>query len=129
VATLSNDQAKLFADKNFAVVATVNPDGSPQSSVVWVDWDGESVIFNTTRPRAKGRNLERDPRVSVTVFDGENPYRYVEVAGAVELDDEGAGDHINELSHKYTGQDYAASREGRVIVRLRPERVHAMGVE
>ena len=127
MAKLSDEQARLFSDKNFAVVATVGPDGAPQSSVVWVDWDGDNVVFNTTRPRAKGRNLERDPRVSITVFDRENPYRYVEVSGNAELDDKGANDHINELSHKYNGQDYP-DPNGRVIVRVRPERVHAMGV-
>jgi PPOX class probable F420-dependent enzyme len=128
VATLTDDQAGLFTDKNFAVVATVNPDGSPQSSVVWVDWDGENVLFNTTRPRAKGRNLSRDPRVSITVFDRENPYRYVEVAGKAEFEDEGANEHIHKLSHKYNGQDYPDAN-GRVIVRVHPDRVHAMGVD
>jgi PPOX class probable F420-dependent enzyme len=127
VAKLSDAQAQLFAGKNFAVVATVKPDGSPQSSVVWVDWDGENVVFNTRHARAKGRNLARDPRVSITVFDGENPYRYVEVVGTAELDDEGAADHIDELARKYTGSDFD-NHDDRVIVRVRPERVHAMGV-
>ena len=126
--TLTDNQARLFTDKNFAVVATVGPDGSPQSSVVWIDWDGENVVFNTTRPRAKGRNLERDPRVSVTVFDHGNPYRYVEVTGDAVLEDEGANEHINDLSHKYRGEDYP-DPNGRVIVRVRPKQVHAMGVD
>lgn len=78
---LTANQAKLFLDPNFAVVATVKGDGSPQTSVVWVDYDGENVVFNTMRPRAKGRHLTRDPRVSVSVIDRENPYRYVEVEG------------------------------------------------
>ena len=126
--TLTESQSSLFADTNFAVVATVGPDGAPQSSVVWVDWDGENVVFNTTRPRAKGRNLARDPRVSVTVFDRENPYRYVEVTGRAELDEEGADASIDALSRKYTGEDFHTHDE-RVIVRVRPERVHAMGVD
>jgi len=128
VATLTPSQAKLFQDKNFGVVATIRSDGSPQTSVVWLDWDGENVVFNTTRPRAKGRNLERDPRVSVSVFDRENPYRYVEVDGTAVLDDEGADEHINWLSHKYNGTDYP-DPHGRVIVRVKPDRVHAMGVD
>lgn len=128
MASLTPSQAQLFEDKNFAVVATVKPDGSPQTSVVWVDWDGENVIFNTTRPRAKGRHLERDPRVSISVFDRENPYRYVEVEGTAELDDAGANEHINKLSHKYNGVDYP-DPNGRVIVRVKPDRVHAMGVD
>ncbi|MBV8078875.1 MAG: PPOX class F420-dependent oxidoreductase [Actinobacteria bacterium] len=125
---LTENQAKLFTDKNFGVVATLRYDGGPQTSVVWLDWDGENVVFNTTRPRAKGRNLDRDPRVSVTVFDMENPYRYVEVEGRAELDDAGANEHIHKLSHKYNGTDYP-DPTGRVIVRVRPERVHASGVE
>jgi len=128
MATLTEEQAELFLDKNFAVVATLDRDGAPQTSVVWTDWDGENVVFNTTRPRAKGQNLEEDPRVSLTVIDIENPYRYVEVAGIAELDDEGADEHINKLAQKYWGEDYRNPRD-RVIVRVRPQRVHAYGFE
>ena len=126
--TLTAEQAQLFTDPNFAVVATLGPDGTPQTSVVWIDYDGRNVLFNTTRLRAKGRNLARDPRVSVTVFDLGNPYRYVEIEGTAELDDEGANEHINELSHKYTGRDFA-DPHGRVIVRVTATRVHASGIE
>ncbi len=128
MATLTPKQAQLFLDKNFGVVATLRANGSPQTSVVWVDYDGENVVFNTMRPRAKGRNLERNPCVSISVFDRENPYRYVEVAGKAVLDDAGANEHINKLSHKYNGTDYP-DPHGRVLVRVRPERVHSMGVD
>jgi PPOX class probable F420-dependent enzyme len=126
--TLTDKQAQLFLDPNFGVAATVKEDGSPQTSVVWVDWDGENVVFNTMRPRAKGQHLARDPRVSISVIDRQDPYRYVEVEGTAVLDDEGANKHINKLSHMYKDQDYPEPT-GRVIVRVRPERVYAKGVE
>ena len=128
MAKLTQNQAKLFLDKNFGVVATLKPSGGVQTSVVWVDYDGENVVFNTTRPRAKGRNLTRDPRVSISVYDRENPYRYVEVEGKAVLDDEGANEHIHKLSRKYNGTDYP-DPNGRVLVRVRPERVHTMGID
>jgi PPOX class probable F420-dependent enzyme len=128
MATLTPKQAQLLLDKNFAVVATLKPDGAPQTSVVWIDWDGENVIFNTKRPRVKGQNLERDQRVSITVWDNEDPYRYVEVQGKAVLDDQDANEHIRKLSHKYRGTDYPDPTE-RVLVRVRPEYVHGYGVE
>src|SRR5579862_9878918 len=79
MATLSDTQKDFLRGKNFAVVATVSEDGSPQSTVVWVDTDGENVVFNTKRGRAKVEHLERDPRISVTVIDSENPYSFLEV--------------------------------------------------
>src|SRR6476659_8566349 len=128
MAKLTDTEAQLFLDPNFGVVGTVGPNGAPQTSVVWVDFDGENVVFNTTRPRAKGRHLERDPRVSISVYDREDPYRYVEVEGTAVLEDVGANDHIHKLSHKYKGRDYP-DPTGRVIVRVRPERIHTMGVD
>jgi len=124
--TLTAEQVKLFLDPNFAVVATVRRGGSPQTSVVWIDWDGENVVFTTRRERAKGRHLTANPRVSVIVWDSEHPYRYVEVEGDAELDDAGAEEHIHKMSHKYRGVDYPEPH-GRVLVRIRPERIHAFG--
>lgn len=128
MARLTENQARLLLDPNFAVVATVRPDGSPQTSVVWIDWDGESAVFTTRRERAKVRHLERDSRVGITVFDQQNPYHYVEIEGKAELTDEGSAEHIHKMSHKYDGTDYPEP-EGRVLVRVRPTRVYAMGVE
>jgi PPOX class probable F420-dependent enzyme len=128
MATLTETQAKLFLDTNFAVVATLKPDGSPQTSVVWIDWDGEHVVFTTKRPRAKGQHLARDPRVSITVIDHDDPYRYVEVQGNAVLEDEGAEEHIHKLSRKYRGVEYPDA-SGRVLVRVRPEHVFAYGVD
>jgi PPOX class probable F420-dependent enzyme len=128
MATLTDSQAQLLLDPNFAVAATVRPDGSPQTSVVWIDWDGENAVFTTTRARAKGRNLECDPRISISVFDLEDPYRYIEIDGLATLEDEGAAEHIHKMSHKYRGVDYPHP-DGRVLVRVRPRHVHAMGID
>jgi len=125
---LTDSQRKLLEEPNFAVVATLKQDGTPQTSVVWIDTDGEDVLFNTTRPRAKGRHLERDPRVSLVVIDRDDPYRYVEVEGRAELVDEGATEHIHKLSRKYSGSDFS-DPENRVLVRVKPKRVHSYGLE
>jgi PPOX class probable F420-dependent enzyme len=127
VPKLTDQQARLFTEPNVAVVATLRPDGSPQASVVWIDYDGRDLIFTTKPDRAKGRFLERDPRVSITVFDLADPYRYVEVEGAAVLEEAGAADHIHEMSRKYRGTDYDDA-SGRVLVRVRPEHIHAYGV-
>ncbi|HVU77701.1 MAG TPA: PPOX class F420-dependent oxidoreductase [Gaiellaceae bacterium] len=123
MAELTDSQIDLLrSDKAFAAVATLGDDGSPQTSIVWVDTDGEHVVFNTTNSRAKGRHLRRDPRVSVTVFDRDDPYRYFEVEGAAELELGGADDHIDELSRKYRGEDFDGPRD-RVIVKVKPRRI------
>jgi PPOX class probable F420-dependent enzyme len=129
MATITSKQAAVLrAGKHFGVVATVGDDGRPQTSVVWVDWDGENVVFNTTNARAKGRNLRGNPRVSISVWDNDNPYAYFEVEGTATLDETGAAEHINDLSLRYTGEDFASPVD-RVIVRVRPERVLDHGVE
>ena len=125
---LTEKQIELLRGNNFAAVATLKQDGTPQTSIVWVDTDGEAVLFNTTNPRAKGRHLRRDPRVSVCVFDAANPYRYFEVEGRAELVDDGADEHIHALSRKYRGEDFGGPLD-RVIVRVVPERVFAYQVD
>ena len=123
MAELTDAQLTLLRDRNFGVVATLKSDGSPQTSVVWIDTDGEHVIFNTRNDRAKGRHLRRDPRVSVTVFDADRAYRYFEVEGVAELEVEGANEHIHELSRKYNdGKDFHTA-ENRVIVKVTPRRI------
>ena len=123
MAELTELQLKALRDPQyFAVVATLKQDGSPHTSMVWIDTDGENVVFNTTKSRAKTRHLERDPRVSVLVFDKDEPYSYFEVEGPATLDDEGADEHITQLSQKYTGKDFHTP-ENRVIVRVKPERI------
>ena len=125
---LTDGQLELLRGKNFGAVATLKEDGTPQTSIVWIDTDGEHVVFNTTNGRAKGKHLRRDPRVSVTVFDAENPYRYFEVEGVAELVLDGADGHIDELSRKYRGEDFDGPAD-RVIVKVRPERVFAYQVD
>ena len=126
---LNEKQAKLFLDKNLGAVATIREDGTPQVTPVWVDYDGEHVLFNTAAPRAKWKNLKRDPRVTVEVHSLENPYEYVTVSGTAEIDEdeERANRHIDKMSLKYRGiPTYQNHNPGerRVIVRVKPERVY-----
>jgi PPOX class probable F420-dependent enzyme len=123
---LTDEQARLFSTDNYGVVATLRPDGSPQLTTVWVDYDGEDVLFNITTDRKKMRNLEHDPRATVLVYDGNDRYTWISVSGPVTLTTDGAEEHINKLSHKYRGRDYDyRPGERRVIARLKPERVTA----
>ena len=125
---LTDDAARLLQGPNFATVATLNPDGSSQLSIVWIDWDGERVLFNTAVGRVKPRNLERDPRVSVLVLDREDGYHWVAVRGAAELTTEGADEHIDKLARKYTGEGWQAKPgEQRLLCSFRPEHVSAYG--
>jgi PPOX class probable F420-dependent enzyme len=119
---LTDGQLELLRGKNFAAVATIKEDGTPQTSIVWVDTDGEHVVFNTTNSRAKGKHLRRDPRVSVTVFDAADPYRYFEVEGTASLELDGAAEHMHRLSRKYTGEEWSDVAD-RVIVKVTPQRV------
>jgi PPOX class probable F420-dependent enzyme len=128
MAGLTGEQARLLQEPNFATVATVNRDGSPQLSIVWIDWDGERVLFNTAAGRVKPRNLERDPRVTVLVLDREDGYRWVAVRGLTELTTEDAEEHIDKLARKYTGEGWQANPgEQRLLCSFRPEHVSAYG--
>lgn len=130
MAKLTEAQSRMFTDPYYGVVATVRPDGSPHQSVVWVDYDGENVVFNTAEGRAKPRHIRANPKASVTVVDPENPYRWIAVSGPAEMSEEGAAEHINKLSHKYRGRDYdLPAGQQRLIVRVKPERVTAYGLD
>ena len=126
------DAQRAFIRENlfYAVVTTLRADGSPHSTVVWVDEQDGKVLFNTAYPRAKTRHLERDPRASVTVVDPNDAYRWIAVSGPVELITEGANADIDRLSYKYDGHEFRSHREGqtRVSVLLVPERVTAVGI-
>jgi PPOX class probable F420-dependent enzyme len=132
MAKLTENAAKLFRDRNWGVVITMRPDGTPHSTPVWIDTDGEHVIFNTAIGRAKERNLRRDPRVVITVLPSADPQSgYVTVEGPVEFIDEGAAEHLDRMAQKYLGEEkYPWPQPGqqRVIVRVTPERVEAYGV-
>lgn len=126
MAKLSEKAAHLLQDKNLANLATIRKDGTPHVTPVWVDYDGEDVLLNTAKGRAKEQHLRRDPRATVEVVDQADPYSYVSVTGSVELTEEGADEHIDKLAKKYLGVDSYPNRtpeEQRVIVRLHPERV------
>ncbi|HUA73623.1 MAG TPA: PPOX class F420-dependent oxidoreductase [Solirubrobacteraceae bacterium] len=127
-ATLEGPAAQLLKEKNFANVATLRTDGSVQVSPVWVDVQDGKAVVNSAEGRAWPRNLERDPRVTLTVQNMENPYEYVEVRGKVaERTHEGADEHIDALAKKYMGVDSYPLRqpgEQRVIIRVEPEHVH-----
>lgn len=120
----------LLADEKqaFAFLATSMPNGSPQLTALWFNTDGEHILFNTGEDRVKYRNIQRDPRVAVAIYDPENPYRYVQLRGRIETTTEGADEHTHALSHKYTGEDFNL-REGdrRVIYKMRPEHVFVWG--
>ena len=125
--TLTDDQVALLREKVLAHVATVMPDGSPHVTPVWVDTDGEAVLFNTAKGRLKYRNLRRDPRVAISLSAKDNDYRTVVMRGRAEFIEEGADAHIDRLAKKYLGADsYPARQPGevRVTVRVVPETIH-----
>jgi PPOX class probable F420-dependent enzyme len=130
VAKLTESQSRMFSEPYYGIASTVRPDGSPQSTVVWVDYDGENVVFNTAEGRAKPRNIRRNPNVGLTVLDPQNPFRWIAVSGPAEMTEKGAAEHINELSHKYNGKDYdLPPDQQRLIVRIKPEKVTAVGLD
>jgi PPOX class probable F420-dependent enzyme len=126
---LSDRDRRIMEGPNFASVATVMPDGSPQVSTIWIDVDGDDVVFNTSEGRVKTANLRRDPRVAISVFDQNDPYEQVVVHGTVvDLTHDGAREHIDRLAKKYLGLDeypWLESGEQRVIVRVRPDHISA----
>lgn len=121
----------LFQKKAFAQLATLMPDGSPHVAPVWVDYDGRYVVVNSAKGRVKDRNIRRDPRVGLDLLDPDNPYRHLSIRGRVaEITEQGADAHIDKLTKKYTGQDhypYRGQGEVRVIYKIEPQYVHAMG--
>jgi PPOX class probable F420-dependent enzyme len=122
---------ELLEAPNFGHVATIGGDGTPHVAVVWVDTDGDHVLLNSAEGRVWPDNIRRDPRLSLTVVNPENPYEYVVIRGrVVEITHEGADDHINALSRKYLGKDEYPFRlpdEVRLLIRVKPERVSRHG--
>src|ERR687890_1781540 len=116
---------ELACGKNFAALTTLLPGGHPQTQVMWVDADGEHLLINTEVHRQKFRNVERDPRVTLTIWDKDDPYSFVEVRREVVGKVKGpeARGHIDELSHKYHGRPYGTPiRSERVMLRIAPLR-------
>jgi PPOX class probable F420-dependent enzyme len=126
VSTSFSDSALALLDgKHFAVFASLNADGSPQTSVVWYEWDGEALLFSAMAHRRKVRNVERDPRVSVTIFDVANPYQSVEIRGTASVSPDPERTMSHQLTHRYLGGDPPADPPGteRVIIRVVPAKV------
>jgi PPOX class probable F420-dependent enzyme len=127
------DAEREFLENPFVgVVTTLQPDGAPQSTVVWVDVDDEGISINTAYGRVKPRNLQHDPRLSLVVVDPQDPYRWFKALGNARLVDEGADEQIDRLSKKYTGRDVYANRqpgEQRVTVRIDPTRTLSRGLD
>lgn len=121
----------LFEKKAFANLATVNADGTPQVTPVWVDYDGDYILVNSARGRRKDKNMERNRAVALSIQDPDNPYRYLEVRGSVaEITEENADKHIDKMAKKYIGQDkypWSKPDEVRVIYKIKPERTSQMG--
>lgn len=132
MATIPASHADLLTTKAaFANLATLNPDGSPQVTPVWVDFDGTHVIVNTAKGRVKAKNLAREPRVALAISDPDNAYRYLGIQGrVVELTEAGGDAHIDKMAKKYLGKDsypFRAPGEVRLIVKIAPEKVHTNG--
>lgn len=126
MAQLTDAVRTLFDDKNFAVLSTLEPDGAPHSTVVWVMRDGDDLLFALPRSRRKTANLYRDPRASVVIFDPASPYESVQVQGTSSIEDDPDGKLIDRLSHKYTGGPYpgfAGPNPDWVTVRVTAEKV------
>ena len=122
---------ELLEAPNFAMLGSLRKDGTPQVNPVWVDVDDGQVRVNSAEGRAWPANVRRDPRVTLTVPNQENPYEYVTIRGRVVEDThEGADAHIDQLAKKYLGVDtypYRAEGEQRIIFRIEPERVTYQG--
>jgi PPOX class probable F420-dependent enzyme len=121
---LNDEIRRLLDGRHFAVLATINPDGAPQTSAMWVGRDGDDVLFSTVAGRRKHRNLERDPRASVTVLDSADPYNYVELRGSVTIEEDVGRSFDIGLSWTYDGHDPGPDPPGaiRLIVRMTVEK-------
>lgn len=130
-AVIPASHVDLFQKKAFAHLATLMPDGQPQVTPVWVDYDGSHILVNTAQGRQKDKNLQRDGRVALSILDPDNGYRYLEVRGQVtDRSLVGADAHIDAMAKKYLDKDkYPFRRPGeiRVIFKIDPQHVTTMG--
>ena len=121
----------LFGKVAYANIATVMPDGTPQVTPVWFDYDGNYLRVNSAKGRVKDKNMRRNKNVALSIQDPDNAYRYLAVRGKVdEITEEGADAHIDSLAKKYLGKDkypFRGAGEERVIYKIRPEKVSTMG--
>ena len=121
----------IFKKKAFAAFTTLMPDGGPQTTPVWVDYQKGELWVNSAVGRRKDKNVRKNPRVALAIMDPDNPYRYVEVRGTVtSITQDGADDHINAMAKKYLGQDVYPFRqpgEQRVLYKIRIDKALSMG--
>ena len=129
-AAIPESYKDLFSKRIFASLATLMPDGRPQVTPVWCDFDGQHVLVNSAKGRQKDRNMRRDPRVSLALVDLDNPYRYLEIRGRVaEVTEEGADAHIDRMAKKYLDKDKYPFRqpgEVRVLYKIEPQHFTSM---
>ncbi len=134
MSTITPLVSKLLKEKNFASFATVMPDGSPQVTPVWIDYDEKenSILVNTAKGRLKERNIQNNNKVALSVFDMENPYEMVSIQGSIrDKTTDGAEDHIDKLSKKYLDLDsypFRRSEETRIILKIKPEKVFHLSI-
>ena len=123
--------ADLFRKKAYANLATLMPDGTPQVTPVWVDYDGTHVLVNSARGRRKDQNMKANRAVALSIMDPDNPYRYLEIRGHVEeITEVGADQHIDQMAKKYMGVEKYPGRERgevRVLYKIKPEHTSKMG--
>ena len=132
MATLNQKQREFLEQPFAASVTTLRSDGSPHTTVVWVDVDDQVVMFNTAVGRAKERHLRENPSVSLNVLDPQDQYRWLSVSGSAELTTDGADPQIDKLAKKYLGQDeypWRNPEEQRITVRIQPEHIDAYGLD
>ena len=131
MAAIPHNYLDLTQKKAFAQLATLMPDGTPQVSPVWFEYDGKHILINTAKGRVKDKNMRRDPRVGIDILDPDNPYRHLSIRGrVVEITEKGADELIDKLTKKYTGQDkypYRGPGEVRVTYVIEPVNTHSMG--
>jgi PPOX class probable F420-dependent enzyme len=132
--SLNNTVRKLLDEPNPAVLATINPDGSPQTSVVWVGRDGDDLVISSAAGRRKERNMRRDPRVSLSVYDPDDPDKYVEIRGQAAVTEDAGRQLAVRLAEEYEGPGAGQAfldlppEVVRVVVRITPQRVAGSAV-
>ena len=126
--TLDRDTIRPAKGKNLATVVTLMPDGQPQALLTWIDTDGEHLLVNTEPTRQRARNVARDPRTTVLIHSGDDPWDWSEVRGRVvgTVDGQPARDHIDELSRKYMGTEYRnpIGPKGRIILKIEADKIN-----
>jgi len=121
---------KVLQDKAYGHVVTFGADGKPQLTMVWLDADGDEVLFNTAEGRLKPKNLRRDPRIMISVQDRNDPQAYILVHGKASVTEAGADEHIDKLAKRFLGADkypYRRPGEKRLLVRIKADRLGGYG--